>query len=471
MGIEFKSTSQLAVLIKAQELSPVELINTCIDRIAALQPTLNAFLDVWTDAAITNAKLAEEEIFHGKYRGPLHGIPIGFKDLVDVSGTRTTGGSKLLTENIAKRDATIVSRLRSAGAIPIGKLNLVEFAFGTTGLNPNTGNVKNPWDTSRVTAGSSSGSAAAVASGMIPLAIGTDTGGSIRMPSALCGIAGFKPTYGRIPRDGVLDLSWSMDHVGPMARTTEDCAFIMNAVADKDLIDPSSSSEKKPDFTSQIDSGIRGLKIGVPVDYFFDEFVDDEILKKVKAAINLFAENGAEIVELHMPWISKGREINLGVMVPEAVSVHAEMLARSPDLYTPEVRHRIQSGSNAPADDYIRAKQAREWFNQQVAQVIKDIDVLLTPTVPIQAPTIKECTLSSGNQVGGSELPIFTSIFNVTGQPSHNIPCGFTKDCMPVGMMITGHPFDDVTVLRTGYAYEQLTDWHQREPKDIVSLN
>ena len=471
MELTYKSVAELAPMIQCGELSPVELVKSCLDRITRVDPILNAFLHVWGDQAMETAGVTENEIAKGNYRGALHGIPVGLKDLIDVAGTPTTGGSKVLADNVAGSDATIVTKLRDAGAIPIGKLNLVEFAFGTTGLNPHTGDVKNPWDTSRVTAGSSSGSAAAVASGMVPLAIGTDTGGSIRMPASLCGIAGLKPTYGRVSRAGILDLSWSMDHVGPMTRTTQDCALMMNTLVGSDLRDPASSNEPVPDFTVGLNEGVAGLKIGVPQDYFFDDFVDAEIKKSVRTAISLLSDSGAEIVELPMPWVSQGRAINLGVILPEAVSIHEKMLAEHAELYTPAVRSRIQSGFNVSAIDYVRAKRAREWFNRQIANSMRQVDVLVTPTVPIATPTIEECMPSRGNPGGGSELPMFTGVFDVTGQPSHSIPCGFTSNEMPVGMMITGHPFDESTVLRVGYAYEHLTDWHQRQPKDIPSVN
>jgi aspartyl-tRNA(Asn)/glutamyl-tRNA(Gln) amidotransferase subunit A len=353
----------------------------------------------------------------------------------------------------------------------MGKLNLVEFAFGTTGLNAHTGDVKNPWDTKRITAGSSSGSAAAVAAGMIPVALGTDTGGSVRMPASLCGIAGLKPTYGRVSRTGVLDLSWSMDHVGPMTRTTEDCALLMNVMSGYDPQDPTSSNEQVPDFSSDLSKGLEGIRIGVPVDYFFEDYVDYEVKMSVIKSIELMVANGAEIVELAMPWVGKARPINFGVILPESVSIHEKMISQHADLYTPGIRSRIQSGFNVSAIDYVRALRARQWFNHQMAESMKQVDVLITPSVPIQAPTIAECIPSPGIPGKGIELAMFTGVFDVTGQPSHSIPCGFTKGGMPIGMMITGHPFDESTVLRVGHAYEQLTNWHQRSPKDIPTPN
>lgn len=463
----YGSITELAPRIESGDLSPVDLVEAALARISQLNPDLNAFLNVWRDRALEDAHTAEKTISSGGYIGPMHGMPVGLKDLIDVAGHETTGGSKVLAGNVAETDATVVKRLKESGAILMGKLNLVEFAFGTTGLNPHTGDVKNPWDTTRITAGSSSGSAAAVASGMIPAALGTDTGGSVRMPASLCGIAGLKPTYGRVSRAGVLDLSWSMDHIGPMTRTTADCALMMNVLAGYDSRDPASSGEPVPDFTTGLSEGLEKLKIGIPTDYFFTDSVDPEIIAAVRAAIELMADNGAEIIDLPMPWVDKGRAINLGVIMPEAVAVHEKMLSEHADLYTPAVRSRIQAGFNIPAIDYVRAQRARQWFNHQMVESMDQVDVLVTPTVPVQTPTIAECTPSPGNPGSGSELPMFTGVFDVTGQPSHSIPCGFTVAGMPIGMMITGHPFDEVAVLRVGNAYENLTDWHQRSPTDI----
>ncbi len=466
----YQSITQLARKIENGELSPVELVEASLARITQLDTGaqgLNAFLDVWPDQALEDARAAEKTISSGGYLGPMHGIPVGLKDLIDVAGRRTTGGSRVLAGNVAKTDSTVASKLKGAGAILIGKLNLVEFAFGTTGLNPHTGDVKNPWDKARITAGSSSGSAAAVASGMIHAALGTDTGGSVRMPASLCGIVGLKPTYGRVSRAGVLDLSWGLDHVGPMARTTADCAAMMNVLAGYDSRDPASSGEPVPDFTTGLSRGLDNLKIGIPTDYFFSDAVDPEIITLVRAAIEKMSNDGAEIIELPMPWVEKGRAINLGILFSEAFAVHEKMLSEHANLYTPAVRERIQSGANILAIDYLRAQRARQWFNHKMAESMSHVDVLVTPTVPVHTPTIEECTPSAGNPGKGAELPLFTGVFSVTGQPSHTVPCGFTKTGMPVGMMITGHPFDEITVLRVGNAYESLTDWHQRLPTGI----
>jgi aspartyl-tRNA(Asn)/glutamyl-tRNA(Gln) amidotransferase subunit A len=246
---------------------------------------------------------------------------------------------------------------------------------------------------------------------------------------------------------------------------------MMSVLAGHDPRDAASSSSLVPDFTSEITRGLDGLKIGIPIHYFFDEFVDSEVLDSVRSAINLLEANGAEMVELPMPWVGKGRPINFGIILPEAVSIHEKMISEHSDLYTRDVRSRIQSGFNVAAIDYVRAQRARQWFNHHMAESMSNVDVLITPTVPIQAPTIADCTPSSGNPGAGSELAMFTGVFDVTGQPSHSVPCGFTSAGTPIGMMITGHPFDEPMVLRVGHAFEQLTNWHQRPPTDIPAPN
>ena len=461
----YASVAELARLIEGRELSPVELVQGALDRIERLEPKLNAFLDVFADQALEDARTAEREIAAGDYRGPLHGIPVGLKDIIDVAGRPTTGGAAFLRDNVADRDATVTTRLRQAGAVIMGKLNLVEFAMGATGLNPHYGNTHNPWDPERVTAGSSTGSAASVAAGMLAGALGSDTGGSIRMPAALCGIAGLKPTYGFVPRSGVLPVSWSCDHVGPMARRAGDCAHMMNALAGQDPRDPASSGEPVPDFTSGLGLGLDGIRIGVPGHFFFDD-LEPEIGPAVREALALMERNGAGLIDLPMPWVSKGRAINTALVMPEAVSVHEQWIAEHADRYSAEVRARIQASFSIPAVEYVRAQRARRWFCERMTEAMRDVDVLVTPTVPVRTPTIEACTPPPGANEGreGSRLPVFTGVFNTTGQPSLSVPCGFTEDGVPIGMMVTGKAFDDATVLRVGDAYERLAGWHERHP-------
>ncbi len=465
--LAFSSIYELAPQIKDGSISPVTLTEIALERTAELNSHLNAFLDVWQEEALAAASEAEQQIANGNYLGPMHGIPIGLKDLIDVAGKPTTGGSKVLQSNIAKRDATVTERLNRAGAISIGKTNLVEFAFGAAGVNPYTGDGRNPWDTARITGGSSSGSGAAVGAGLVYGALGSDTGGSIRMPASLCGIAGLKPTYGRVPRTGVLDLCWSCDHVGPMTRRTVDSAYMLNAIAGHDPLDIASAKEPATDFAADIDKGVGGLRIGIPEHYFFDaDIVHPEVDAAVRTAIELLERNGAELISIPMDWVSNGRSINVIITLAEAMAVHEQMLAEHADDYTPTVRSRIQSALAMPAVDYVRAQRARQMFNVSMAEAAKNVDVLATPTVPVLTHTIAECTPPPNEAIAekGAEIPLFTSIFDVTGEPSLSVLCGFDSADMPIGLMITGKAFDEKTVIRVGHAYEELTDWHRRKP-------
>jgi aspartyl-tRNA(Asn)/glutamyl-tRNA(Gln) amidotransferase subunit A len=465
--LSYASIGELAMEIKAGRLSPVRLVEAALDRINRIDGKLNSFLVVLRDQALAAARERERELKEGRYRGPLHGIPIGLKDLFDVAGVPTTGGSTILKDNVPAADATVTRRLKDAGAIVLGKLNMVEFAMGATGMNPHFGPARNPWDSTRITCGSSGGSGAAVAAGLCVAALGSDTGGSIRMPAAVCGLAGLKPTYGLVSRSGVLDLSWSCDHVGPMTRTVADCAHIMNAIAGHDPADPASSAVAVGDYAAGLGRGLDGVKIGVPSNYFF-EGVDAEIEAAVRAAIDLMANNGASVRGVSMPWASKGRAINLAVMMPEAVSVHERWLKEHRDQYSAEVLARLEAAQTISALEYIRAQRARRWFNEQMAEAMRDAgaDVLVTPTVAVQTPTIEDCTPPPGaNEArAGGTLGNFTGVFNTTGTPSLSVNCGFTRAGMPIGMMISGKPFDDPLVLQVGHAYEKLAGHWQRPP-------
>jgi aspartyl-tRNA(Asn)/glutamyl-tRNA(Gln) amidotransferase subunit A len=285
------------------------------------------------------------------------------------------------------------------------------------------------------------------------------------MPAAVCGIAGLKPTYGRVSRAGVLDLSWSCDHVGPMTRRVSDTAYMMSALAGHDRRDPACSAEPVPDFAAALGRGLDGIRIGVPRDYFFED-VDPQIEAAVREAISVMERNGASVIEVAMPWVARGRQINLGILLPEAVSVHERWLKEHRDQYSPEVRTRLESGIGISALDYIRAQRARRLFNDQMAEATRGLDVLVTPTVPIGTPTIEACTPGPGETQGraGGTLGNFTGVFDVTGTPSLNVTCGFTDDGMPIGMMISGKPFAEVNVMRVGDAYESIAGWWRRRP-------
>ncbi len=452
--IAFASIYELAPLIQNGELSPVRLTEICINRIERLDHKISSFLTVFREEALSAAEKAEREIKAGDWRGPLHGVPIGLKDIVNVYGKATTCGSPALRDNTARADSTIWARLKRAGAILLGKTNLVEFALGASGVNPHTGTPQNPWLQDRVTAGSSSGSGAAVAAGFAFGAIGSDTGGSIRMPAALCGISGLKPTYGRVPRTGVFPLSWSLDHVGPMARSAIDCALMLNVLAGYDPLDSSSFDLPAEDFTVQTGQGFQGLRLGLPDHYFFEN-LDAEIREAVHSAVQKMEGAGAEVVELPMPWASEGRAINLAVLLPEAVSVHERLIAEKPEGYSVAVRSRIQAGFNVPAVDYLRTQRARRRFAERMADVMAEVDVLITPSCPVKAPTIEECSRLEPSEAA-TRLPAFTGAFNTSGQPSISVNSGFTKEGLPIGMMITAHSFEDAVALRVGAAWEHV---------------
>lgn len=466
--LAWQSIDGLSTRIASGDVSPVQLTELMFERINALDGSLGAYADIWVEDAMHSAHAAESEVAAGKHRGAMHGVPIALKDLVDVEGTVTSAGSKVLANNVAERTATIATRLMDAGAIVLGKTNLVEFAFGPTGVNTYTGTVANPWDTDRVTGGSSSGSGAAVAAGCAFGAIGSDTGGSIRMPASICGIAGLKPTYGLVPRTGVLDLSWSQDHVGPMTRRSIDCAHFMNVMVGPDGADLTVTRGGTDDYTEQIDAGLDGLRVGVPRPYFFDaDIASSEVLAAVNHAIELLAANGAEVVEVtELDFASEGRPINVVISLAEAAAVHAESLAEHSGDYTDMVRSRMLPGFEISAVDYIRAQRARQRFGQRVSAAMAGLDALITPTIPVPTPTIADCTPPAGSSVAprGGELPLYTSIFDVTGQPSLSVNCGFDSNGMPIGLMIIGAAYEDAKVLRMGHAYEELSGWHEKRP-------
>ena len=459
-----KSIHYVAPRVRSLDVSPVDLVASTLREIARVNTKLLAYIDLFSESAIKQANDAAREIESGKWRGPLHGIPIGLKDLINVAGYKTTGGSRLLRHNFSSSNATVSDRLINAGAILIGKHNMVELAFGSTGLNNFTGHSRNPWNVERITGGSSSGSGAAIASCLAYGALGSDTGGSVRMPASLCGIAGLKPTYGLIPRTGILDLSYSMDHLGPMARRSIDCGYILNAIKGHDRKDETSIKESSLDYTSKITDGLQGIKVGVPNNFFFDDFVDREIKTSVIKAVDLLASNGAEIIEIDLPWAEEGREVNLTIMLAEAATVHKKNLSQKSHLLSPEISKRIISGFNISPQDYAIAQEKKTVLSNKMSNIFKSVNVLITPTVPIKTPKITDCLKYPENNYA-EDLPLLTGIFNVTGQPSLSLNCGFSNEGMPIGMMINGNYLNEETIIRVGHIYEELSGWHKLFPK------
>jgi aspartyl-tRNA(Asn)/glutamyl-tRNA(Gln) amidotransferase subunit A len=456
---------QLSLQIRNHAVSPVELTRDCLARIESLNPKLNAYITVLADSALDQARRAEQEIERGNYRGPLHGIPIGLKDILDTAGIRTTAASAQYKDRIPAEDAEVVRRLRGAGAIILGKQNLHEFAYGGSSLISFFGEVRNPWDVTRITGGSSGGSAASVAFGLGFAAIGTDTAGSIRLPAAYCGVVGLKPTYGRVSARGVVPLSWSYDHVGPITNSVYDAALMLQVLAGYDAGDPASVDLPVPDFTSRLDQLPTKLRIGVPRAFFFED-LNAEIAAAVEKTIQVFRELHAEIRDEVKLEVSTDRKLASA----EAWAFHQPLVARSPELYQPATLTRIKSGENIAAADALRAARDLQASRHAIRKVFNEVDILLTPTVPIPPPSIA-ALLEHPENLRPQELIMLrnTRPFNVWGIPAISVPCGFTKDGLPVGLQLAAGPWREEVVLQAARAYEQSTDWHRKMPSLIDS--
>lgn len=461
----FLSALRLSHLISTQEVSPVEVVEAYLDRIQATESILNSFITLPGEEALQSARQAEREIRAGHYRGPLHGIPVGLKDLYYVKGVRNTAGSKIYDTFIPDYDGTIVARFKQAGAILMGKLNLHQFAYGPMGENPDYGDMHNPWDTSRIAGGSSGGSASAVAAGQCAITMGTDTGGSVRIPSALCGVAGIKPTYGLLSRHGLTTLSWSMDHPGPMARTVEDCAMALDILAGHDPLDPTSAKVKVPNYSSSLIPDIDGIRIGVPKENF-EVPLDPEVRENVLKAVELLERLGAKVTEVSWPIYHYSAAISTTILGVETTACHQDLLRLHGDKYDPWVRTRLEAGFFISGTDYLKALQARAHFINQTRELLRQVDILVTPTEPTVAPLIGSTEIQIDNSLVGivSALTQYTRAFNITGFPAMSIPCGFSAEKLPIGLQLAGRPFDEVTVLKVAYAYQQATDWHTHHP-------
>lgn len=460
----FLSAVELGKLIESKQVSPVEVVQAHLERIEATEGTLNSFITRPGEEAIAQARQAEAEIAAGDYRGVLHGVPVGLKDLYYVAGMPNTAGSRIFDDFVPDHDGTSAESLKSAGAILMGKLNLHQFAFGPTGLNADYGHMHNPWDPERVAGGSSGGSGSAAAAGQCAITLGTDTGGSIRIPSALCGLAGLKPTYGRVSRFGLVSLSWSLDHPGPMARTVEDCAAAMQVLAGYDPRDPASADEPVPDYMGSLSEDLSGLRVGVPREYF-EVPVDAEVEKLVRASLKTLEGLGAEVVEVEWPMYHRSADISKIILYAEAAAYHRELLLRRGEEYDPSVRWRFESGLFISGPDYLRALRHRREYTESARELLQQVDLLAGPMEPVIAPPIEADAIPvNGESVGViPALTQYTRPFNLTGYPALTAPCGFSEG-MPVGLQLAARPFEEATALRAGYAYQQATDWHTHRP-------
>jgi len=459
--------AELGRMIATKQVSPVEVVRAHLDRIAALDGTLRAFITVCADAALESARAAEADLMAGRAVGPLHGVPWAPKDLYSTKGVRTTGGSTILAESVPAADATVVARLAKAGAILLGKLNMHEFAYGPEGLNAHYGDARNPWsaDAHRVTGGSSSGSGAAVAAGLAPGSLGSDTGGSIRIPASLCGITGLKPTYGRASRAGVLPLAWSMDHVGPMARSARDCALMLGAIAGYDPADRTTSVLPVPDYGAALTGDVKGLRVGLLRAHFTD-IATPEVKAAIAAAAKQLEAAGAVVDEVNLTQLAHVATGSAAIVGSEALAYHAAWMRTRPQDYQPDVRERLRLGAFVTGAHYVRSQQARALLAREVDDVLARRDVLLAPATPLVAPILgeREATLGDGPSDVRAALLRCTRPFNFSGHPACAAPCGFTPGGLPIGMQIVGRPFDEATVLRVVDAYQRITDWHTRRP-------
>ncbi len=459
----FMTIAEASTLIRTGKLSPVELTKAFLARIAALDSQLDSYLMVLGEQALADARTAESEITAGNWKGPLHGIPIGLKDIYNTAGVRTTGHSALFKDHIPTEDAVTVARLRAAGAVVLGKLSTWEFAIGGASFDLPWPPARNPWNPQHEPGGSSSGSGAAVAAGLAMGAMGTDTGGSIRGPASWCGIAGHKPTYGYLSRRGILPLSFSLDHAGPMCWTSEDCALMMQVLAGHDPLDAGSADVPIPDFAAALGGGLAGLRIAVPRNFFESDLVcEPEVLAAFNTAMDVFRSLGATVSDITLPSLGLFTDVNSLITAAEAFAIHGEWLRTTPELYGERGRLRMMAGAFVSADSFINAQRERGRLVGVMAEAMKTADLLMMPTRQMVAPILGGYDSSTG--------PSLTRPFNMTGYPALSVCNGFNSAGRPISLQIAGRPFADDLVLKAGDAYEKATAYRGIRPSLSSSL-
>jgi aspartyl-tRNA(Asn)/glutamyl-tRNA(Gln) amidotransferase subunit A len=449
----FLNVTELAPLVRARKISPVEIVQALLSRIDTLNGDLIAYLHVSAEQAMAAAHAAEIEISSGGYRGPLHGIPVAYKDIYDVQGLPTTAASKVMAGYVAPEDSTVAARLRQAGAICLGKLNTIEFASGSMEV---FGTARNPWNTAMFPGGSSAGSGTALAAHLVPLATGSDTGGSIRNPASFCGIVGLKPTYGRISRAGIIPLSWSLDHAGPMARTVADTALMLQAMAGPDRRDPSAACQPVPDYHAALRDDLHGLRLGVPRSYYF-EYADSDVVAAVRTALETMQQLGATVREVDLPHSCYGSSASWSIAYTESFAFHrANFIARSRD-YTHAFLHKISGAACLTAEERVTAQRLRQVITAEFLAALTEVDAIVTPTTAYAAYPI-------GDTSPQADMRSLTRPVSLTGLPALAVPCGFTHTGLPVSMQLIGRSWEESTVLRIGHTYEQAASWYTRRP-------
>ena len=458
---DFLTIAEAAALISKRELSPVELVENRLARIERFDGRLNSFIRVLREPALTAARAAEAEILAGNHRGPLHGIPIGLKDIYETRGVPTTGHSKVLIDHVPQRDATSVRRLTDAGAIVLGKLATHEFAFGGPSFDLPWPPARNPWDTSRFTGGSSSGTGAAVAAGLVLGGTGSDTGGSIRGPAAFCGLAGLKPTYGRISRVGILPLAFSLDHAGPMTWTVEDCAIMLDAMAGHDPADPASADRPVPDCRAALSGDVKGLRIGL-IRHFYesDNPANEATRQGIDAAVKVFEDLGCSVRELRLSPLAEWAACGVMIMLTEGYAVHQATLRERFGDYGEAFRDRMALAALISGGDYVQAVRRRRELVTEFTTAMANLDLVITAAAASEAPAI-----DAVSKFAIFERPMLTMPFNVTGSPAMSVCCGYSAAGLPLAIQLVGKPFDEATVLRAAHAYEKATAWRSIHPR------
>jgi aspartyl-tRNA(Asn)/glutamyl-tRNA(Gln) amidotransferase subunit A len=457
--------TEVAEQIRLREISPVEVTRATLDAIAVHDSTLSAFITVTEESAMQAAEAAEKAIGAGYYLGPLHGVPLAIKDIVSIRDQRSTSGSKILADHVPAEDATVSARLRASGAVFVGKLNMHEFAFGVTTENPHYGTTKNPWNLAHSAGGSSGGSGSAVAARLCYGALGTDTGCSVRLPASYCGISGIRPSIGRVSNFGVGTLAWTLDTVGPMARSSADCAAMLSVISGYDARDPQTSKNPVPDLTGDIERGLAGLRLGLIADYSL-EGLQDDVRLSFEQALALLEESGATIREVPIPDLDLATSALMTIDIAEPAAYHAQWLRDRPQDYGDDIRTLLEQGEMYTATQYIQAQRYRSMLHRSFTEAMHDLDAIITPSVPYTSPRIGERTVS----IGGKDIGLIDAIMRyqalppLAGMPALSVPCGFSSEGLPVGMQIIGDAFDESTVLRIGHAFQRLTDWHRRKP-------
>jgi aspartyl-tRNA(Asn)/glutamyl-tRNA(Gln) amidotransferase subunit A len=456
MNIESLSLIEIRNLVKSGELTASDLADTCYRQIERLNPVLNAFITVLPPGESNTSNIESSQLL---------GIPFAVKDLYDTQGIRTTSGSKFFADHVPAQDAYVVDKIKKAGGIILGKTNTHEIALGVTTNNPHFGACRNPWDVTRTPGGSSGGSAAAVASGMALAALGTDTGGSIRIPASLCGVVGFKPTYGRVSLRGILPLSWNLDHAGPITRTVEDAALVLQIIGGYDADDPTSVRTLPGDYLSHLRDALHSKKAAFAVGSFIEEATDPEVWQAVQQAANVIMEQGISVDEVNMDFLKEAALANSLMTQADGAAFHRERMKERLDWFGEDVRMRLETGAKFTSSEYALARRTQVETRRKLDLLFEEYDVILLPTTPIPAPVLEgEDALERARQ-----LTRFTSPFNLSGLPALSLPCGFTRSGLPIGLQVISRAWNESGALRVGYAYQQVTEWHTMKPQIVTA--